>query len=199
MGPGNQRWLGPPTRTNNLCAYPCKQLNSAVALGTQSHGLQQRQTRASLAAMARLASLYRTISLVRGEPLSSSGPVCTWQRLSGVPTQECAAVGRLPQTRLDGLERGRGYPHRAVQPCSDALLGHAFALPIIAGVRLAPAGGNVPVGGPTSALGQRPLHFCIGSRNFSSASSRSVKNSFFIRNHVGFVSVPHQTAYVVER
>lgn len=47
----------------------------------------------------------------------------------------------------------------------------------------------------------RKLHTPLNtrSRSFSSSTSRRVPDSFFARNHFGFISVPHQMAYVVER
>ena len=44
-----------------------------------------------------------------------------------------------------------------------------------------------------------PMSLRACSRSFTSGNNRRLSDSFFARNHLGFVSVPHQMAYVVER
>lgn len=149
--------------------------------------------------MACVASLNRAAPVLGRAALGPRGSAGTRQGLSVSLIHNHAAAGQLSQTSRYGFERGHGYLHRAMLSCFDGPLEQAFALSSIARVKRESARASIRVGGPKSSVAQRPPNFYIGSRTFSTASSRSMKNSFFIRNHVGFVSVPHQMAYVVER
>ncbi|KAL8274396.1 hypothetical protein Esti_001718 [Eimeria stiedai] len=53
--------------------------------------------------------------------------------------------------------------------------------------------------GRSPALSAPPAQLHLSPRAFSTSTGHRSTSSFFFRNHVGFVAVPHQMAYVVER
>lgn len=149
--------------------------------------------------MASLAALQRTIALVRGCTHGTPGFAGTRHLVLGPSFQQRAGARQLLQVPADGLEPPTAvFRHTAMQHDGDAASGHATQIPKAGGMPLATFVGTTPLGGLAPVAGQtHVLNGC--SRSFSTAASRRNTNSFFVRNHVGLVAVPHQMAYVIER
>ncbi|OEH78611.1 spfh domain band 7 family protein [Cyclospora cayetanensis] len=168
------------------------------------------------ACILRRAASPLSFSVVRGAPCLQL-PV-----FSGVPhcvtdhsTHPRADVvrSRLPalssKPLAAGTPRGDAYWCQSQREAAAAVPAvSSFAPVAVAAASSAGRGLQDAAGGPAgcwsvmrNSLSTRPvsLHLTTTTRGFSSASSRRITESFFLKNHPGFVLVPHQMAYVIER
>ena len=150
--------------------------------------------------MERQGELSLAVSLLKGALLNSSRPVGARQWVSGLSSGFRGISG--PQSCISSygiVERSGNSRLKAALPSADLRVRFPVSTRNTRGIAMwGPAQGAHLRVAP-ALLNNMALHLGVGTRGLSTASSRRVTGSFFLRNHIGFVSVPHQMAYVVER
>lgn len=141
--------------------------------------------------MAGTSGLHLAAFPVKGCSRPSTPALASLQRRGrGLFVEPHPAASRRPHVQIARTSLTVREPAPVLRPPS--------AFPSAAATGFARGGSSGFCGvGPTWLQQTQPLS--VRFRSFSTAASQRVTRSFFIRNHVGLVAVPHQMAYVVER